>query len=175
MPGSAPVPREGRGSRGTSRTRPTSAEVLPDLPDLQLLLQVRDESGNELLDGAVWYEDALAAASPALPACASSWSPDDLYILYTGGTTGMPKGVLWRQHDIFRAAMGGRAYGSWELIADHDDLVRKIVPSTSVRVLSLPPLMHGAAQWAAFYYMTMGGTVLFPEDTRRVDPADVWR
>src|SRR5579885_3410604 len=125
MPGSAPVPREGRGSRGTSRTRPTSAEVLPDLPDLQLLLQVRDESGNELLDGAVWYEDALAAASPALPACASSWSPDDLYILYTGGTTGMPKGVLWRQHDIFCSAMGGQMPGVWDAVQSPEQLIER--------------------------------------------------
>ena len=43
-------------------------------------------------------------------------SPDDLYILYTGGTTGMPKGVLWRQHDIFMAAMGGRKVGTWEIV-----------------------------------------------------------
>jgi fatty-acyl-CoA synthase len=39
-------------------------------------------------------------------------SPDDLYILYTGGTTGMPKGVLWRQNDIYLNAMGGRVFGA---------------------------------------------------------------
>jgi fatty-acyl-CoA synthase len=60
---------------------PTLEEVLPDLPDLQLLLQIEDESGNELLPDARWYEEALAAASPELPACAPDWSPDDLYIL----------------------------------------------------------------------------------------------
>src|SRR3546814_11993107 len=74
-------------------------EVLPDLPRLQVLLQVDDGTGADLLPGAVWYEDALAAASPERPDV--EWSPDDLYILYTGGTTGMPKGVLWRQADIF--------------------------------------------------------------------------
>jgi len=152
---------------------PTLAAVLPDLPGLDVLLQVADDSGHELLPGAVDYEEALVSATDAMPPV--DLSPDDLYILYTGGTTGMPKGVLWRQHDIFRAAMGGRAYGTWQEVADYDDLLSKVLPSTDVRVLSIPPLMHGAAQWATFYYMTMGATVLFPTDTRRVDPVDVWR
>ena len=95
-----------------SQFAPTLAEVLPDLPQLTLLLQVADDSGHDLLPGAQWYEEALAAASSDLPACAAQWSPDDLYILYTGGTTGMPKGVLWRQHDIFLSVMGGAIAGT---------------------------------------------------------------
>src|SRR4051812_41376055 len=59
-----------------SQFAPTLAEVLPDLPRLSLLLQVPDDSDNDLLDGAVWYEDALASASPTLPASAAGWSPD---------------------------------------------------------------------------------------------------
>ncbi len=84
---------------------PTLAEVLPRLPELTVILQVPDESGNELLPGAVWYEDALAAASPERPAV--TWSADDLYMLYTGGTTGMPKGVMWRNGDAMRECFGG--------------------------------------------------------------------
>src|SRR4051794_10811158 len=71
---------------------PTLAEMRDELPDLRLVLQVADDSGNGLLPGALWYEDALAEASPERPDVA--WSADDLYILYTGGTTGLPKGVL---------------------------------------------------------------------------------
>jgi 3-oxocholest-4-en-26-oate---CoA ligase len=147
--------------------------VLADLRDLELLIQVADESGNELLPGAVDYEAALASSPAELPPV--NPSPDDLYILYTGGTTGMPKGVLWRQHDIFRAAMGGRTYGTWELIESSEHLVKRILPTPDVRVMSVPPLMHGAAQWASFYYMTMGATLVFPSNTRSVDPVDVWQ
>ncbi|NED61138.1 AMP-binding protein, partial [Streptomyces sp. SID10244] len=64
------------------------------------------DSGNELLDGAVDYETVISS----VPATRSTTpSPDDLFVLYTGGTTGMPKGVLWRQHDLFMAACGGRS------------------------------------------------------------------
>jgi len=151
---------------------PVLARVLPSLPKLELLLQVADESGNELLPGAVDYEAALASSSPELPPV--ELTPDDLYILYTGGTTGMPKGVLWRQHDIFRAAMGGRTYGTWELVESYEHLAARILPTGDIRVMSIPPLMHGAAQWACFYYMTMGATMVFPTNTRSIDPVDVW-
>ena len=53
-------------------------------------------------------------------------SPDDLYILYTGGTTGMPKGVLWRQHDIFMAAMGGRKVGTWEIVTSYEGITERL-------------------------------------------------
>ena len=88
---------------------PLLREVLPQLPDVTLLLQVDDGSGEALLPGAVDYERALAGASDTAPDVAPTG--DDLYILYTGGTTGMPKGVLWRQEDIFFGAMGGRLMG----------------------------------------------------------------
>ena len=104
-----------------SSLAPTLAEVLPTLespPDV--LLQVEDESGHPLLPGAAWYEEALAASSADGPPVDPS--PDDLYILYTGGTTGMPKGVLWRQHDIFMAAMGGRKVGTWEIVTSYEGL-----------------------------------------------------
>ncbi len=88
---------------------PRVAAVRAQVPTLELLLQVDDGSGEALLPGALDYEEALAAADDAMP---STPTPDDLYILYTGGTTGMPKGVLWRQADIFCAALGGRATGA---------------------------------------------------------------
>jgi acyl-CoA synthetase (AMP-forming)/AMP-acid ligase II len=89
---------------------PVLSEVRERLPGLQVLLQVDDGSGGPLLAGAVDYEEALASVPPGLPDVGHS--PDDLYVLYTGGTTGMPKGVLWRQHDIFMSAMGGACRAS---------------------------------------------------------------
>ena len=80
--------------------------MLDDLPDLKVLIQVADDSGNALLPGAVEYETHLAAASPARPGCRTR-TGDDLYILYTGGTTGMPKGVLWRNADANVECFGG--------------------------------------------------------------------
>ncbi len=156
-----------------SSLAPTLAEVLPTLdapPDV--LLQVEDEPGHGLLPGAIWYEEALAASSPA--GAPVDPSPDDLYVLYTGGTTGMPKGVLWRQHDIFMAAMGGRKVGTWEIVTSYEDLTTRLDESVPLRLMVLPPLMHGAAQWACFMLMAQGATLLFPDDTHRVDPDDVW-
>ena len=71
---------------------PVLAPLIAEMKPPPLLLQVQDSSGNDLLPGAVDYEAALESADPAGPPVTPS--PDDLYILYTGGTTGMPKGVL---------------------------------------------------------------------------------
>ena len=137
-----------------------------------MLLQVDDDSGHDLLAGAEWYEEALAKCSPDGPPVDPS--PDDLYVLYTGGTTGMPKGVLWRQHDIFVAAMGGRKVGTWEVVTSYEGLTERLAESFPLKLLVLPPLMHGAAQWACFMLMAQGATLVFPDDTSRVDPDDVW-
>jgi fatty-acyl-CoA synthase len=152
---------------------PVLEEVLPDLPFVDVLVHVDDESGNPPLAGSIGYEDALASSTPRGPDVEPS--PDDLYILYTGGTTGMPKGVLWRQHDIFLAAMGGRKVGTWEVVGSYEELARRAAANAGVRLGLLPPLMHGAAQWAAFMLMSDGATIVLPDNPRRLDPADVWR
>ena len=152
---------------------PTLAEVRHRLPRLQVLLQVRDDSGNDLLAGAEWYDDALAAQTATLPQeLVASWSPDDLYILYTGGTTGMPKGVLWRQADIFVAAMGGRRLDNQEEWASLDDIVANAA-NGGARLLPGPPFMHGAAHWMAFNAFTNSNTLVLPSVVTHLDVEDL--
>jgi acyl-CoA synthetase (AMP-forming)/AMP-acid ligase II len=152
---------------------PRVAEVLPDLPRLRTLIQIADGSGHELLPGAVDYESIVAAGPSAPPPVRPS--PDDLYVLYTGGTTGMPKGVLWRQHDIFMTAFGGRSLYGGDTVASLDDVARRAADNPGTTLLILPPLMHGAAQWAVMTALTTGQTVVFTPVTDRLDPDDALR
>jgi fatty-acyl-CoA synthase len=140
------------------------AEVLPDLPNLRVILQIPDESGNDLLPGAVWYEDALADASAEKPAV--QWNPDDLYILYTGGTTGMPKGVLWRNGDANVECFGGSRADTMEGVLAE--------ATGGLQALLAPPFMHGAGHWMSFRTWNTGGTVFVQSVPERLDPDDVW-
>ncbi|MCG5433150.1 acyl-CoA synthetase [Mycobacterium sp. MYCO198283] len=153
---------------------PRVAAVRDQLPQLEVLIQVADGSGNALLPGAVDYESIVTTPPPAggLPDA----RPDDLFILYTGGTTGMPKGVLWRQHDIFVSSMGGRPFGSEQAHESYDAIAEQARQGGgAMSLLMIPPFMHGAAQWAAFHAITMGGRLVIPDDVERLRPAEVLR
>src|SRR5271154_5631303 len=84
---------------------PRVTELLPELPDLQLVVGIEDGSGQPLAAGTVPFEEAVGSGSPERDFAARS--NDDHYVLYTGGTTGMPKGVVWRHEDVFYALGGG--------------------------------------------------------------------
>ena len=151
----------------------TLDEVRGRLPGLRVLLQVRDGSDDTLLDGAEWYEDVLAASSDRLPdELRDSWSPDDLYMLYTGGTTGLPKGVLWRQADIFVGALGGRRLDNREEWSSLEDIVANAA-NGGMRLVAGPPFMHGAAHWLAFNGFTNANTILVPGVVDHLDADDV--
>ncbi|MGE0220647.1 AMP-binding protein [Mycolicibacterium sp.] len=102
------------------------------------------------------YEAILAAGLP----CTPPWkrSGDDLYILYTGGTTGRPKGVMWPQHELFQMLEESRGRPVAER-ADPDAFVRRL-PRPGPAVIPVAPLMHGTASWFAFPVLNRGGEVV---------------
>ncbi len=148
----------------------------PVLRELRLLVQVDDGSGASLLDGAVAYESLVADHPPAAPI---ERSGDDRLLLYTGGTTGLPKGVVWRHEDLF-GALAFSGYASMGLP----------VPTTAVEVgrvaaelrasgaspvnMTAPPLMHGTALFLAMSTFVLGGTVVLLAE-HRFDPAELLR
>ena len=148
-----------------SRFTPTLAQVVAEIPTIRIIVQVPDDSHHELLPGAVWYNDALAAGS--LAPVPVSPSGDDLYILYTGGTTGMPKGVLWQNGDAVSECFGGSA--SAQTLADYANAA-----GGNLRALLAPPFMHGASHWMSFRTWLAGGTVFIQDRPERLDPADIW-
>jgi len=107
------------------------------------------------------YETAVATAPPQRPFKAP-WgrSPDDLLLLYTGGTTGMPKGVMWRQDDLFNViGAGGHALMGLPPLESLTDLPRRIGSYERPITLVCCPLMHGTGQFSAFITLNIGGAV----------------
>ncbi|WP_067816852.1 AMP-binding protein [Actinomadura kijaniata] len=145
--------------------------VVPKLERAPLLLQVADGSGADPLPGALDYEAALAGASDA----PLDVRPDagDLHILYTGGTTGLPKGVLWRIGDLMVGPLGLRRRDG-TAITDLDEAVERAVRGRH-RVLVGPPLMHGAGTWSALGGWCGGACVVFPDRVDGLDAADLLR
>jgi acyl-CoA synthetase (AMP-forming)/AMP-acid ligase II len=152
---------------------PTLAAVLPNLKRRPLLLQVSDASGNNLVEGALDYEEALAGASS--DPLHTEPSEEDLYILYTGGTTGMPKGTLWTQAAIYSAALAAFSPNSGFSSDTLEHHIEAAVAAAPNVCLPLPPFMHGAAQWMALGCLIGGNTVAIQSKVDTFDPADVWR
>jgi acyl-CoA synthetase (AMP-forming)/AMP-acid ligase II len=148
---------------------PKLAAIRDDLPRLAAFVAVDDGSGAALEPlAAVDYEEALAAASSAREF--GPRSADDLYVLYTGGTTGMPKGVLWRHEDIFFGALGGGGIGN-QITTPEEIGDRALAGAT--RCLPACPFMHGTAHWMAFSALFTGGAVVI-DPARHMGPVHIW-
>jgi acyl-CoA synthetase (AMP-forming)/AMP-acid ligase II len=125
----------------------------------RVLIDVDDGSGVAPLVGSTTFADAIVGApSGPLP----DPSADDLYLVCTGGTTGRPKGVLWRQGDAYVAAMRGTEDATPESIA------AQAVAGGQVW-FAIPPLMHAAAQWTTFSALHLAGTVVLHDDSGPFD------
>ena len=106
-------------------------------------------------------DHATIASDPTLVAAPVERRSDDLVILYTGGTTGMPKGVMWTHEDLFFSALGGGGYYSaLGPIAAPEDLPERIRTGYPLTSLSLPPLMHAAAMWYCLIGLYAGQTAV---------------
>ncbi|BBZ02669.1 acyl-CoA synthetase [Mycolicibacterium chitae] len=137
------------------------AEILPGAAEL--MISIDDGSAAPELPGAVRLDDALVAgATDATP----TGSPDDLIMVCTGGTTGRPKGVLWRQADMYVASMNG---------ADHQAVseIHDKVQHLGAPWFAVSPLMHAAGLWTAFSAVLSGQTVVLHDTSKRFDPRAV--
>jgi len=148
------------------------AKIQPSLELLKHVLVVEDRTDVPLPDGARAYEAELASASPARDFGARS--ADDVYCAYTGGTTGMPKGVLWRQEDIFFAGIGGGdPLHAGNVIERPEGLLERIY-DVGLCALPTPPFMHVSSHWLVFSMLLGAGKIVIAPGGR-FDPAMIWR
>ncbi len=151
---------------------PRIAAIRADLAKLRHVIIAKDDSeastgGLEFTD----YASAVASGSPDRDF--GPRSGDDLHVIYTGGTTGMPKGVMWRQEDIFYALCGGIDAYSNEKLAHPGVLAEKVAAGGGPLInFPIAPMMHGAGQVTTIRSLIAGDTVVL---TPRFDAEQTWR
>lgn len=152
------------------RYSPLVERVLSRTPDIKDVLVLADQSDETPSHGrGVPYEEALA--SSGTDRSFEPRSDDDVYILYTGGTTGMPKGVMWRHEDVFRTLGGGIDFRTGERVPTDVTLANRAMESEPVVSFPLAPLMHGAAQWGTLSSLFRGNKVVLID---KFEPHKVW-
>lgn len=151
---------------------PLVADAAAGFPALQHFVYIDDDSGKEAeCLAAVSIEEAMACASPEREF--AERSGDDLYIIYTGGTTGMPKGVMWRHTDLFFAGLQGGNPGG-QPITRPEELAELVEGNDSpMATLPVAPFIHGAAQWGALIGLFGGGKVVV-QPGRSMRPELIW-
>jgi len=151
---------------------PNVAALLPELPELRHVIVIDDDSREpDPVHDAVGFEEAIAAGSPERDF--PPRSGEDLYILYTGGTTGLPKGVVWPHRNVFFALGGGIDALTRERVTRPEQMVEKgRAAGGQLTFLPIAPLMHGATQWAVMGQSFVGNKIVL---VPKFDPHEVWR
>ena len=149
-------------------------QVRDRLPKVKRWYMVQDESNNALPSWAVDYESVVSKSVPDVTPVAP-YSGDDMLFLYTGGTTGMPKGVMWRQEDLLMVlGRGGNALTQVPPGDSIEELIARIKPGEKgIVTLVACPLMHGTGQFSAFISMAMGGCIVTMPN-RNFDSSKLW-
>lgn len=136
--------------------------VRPNVPHLKTVLVVDDGTDADTPADAVDYEAALAESSGERDF--GDRSNDDIFMIYTGGTTGMPKGVMWRHEDWWRVLGGGINFMTGEYVQDEWQQAKTGAAGGQMVRYPIPPLIHGGSQTAVFHGLFDGGkTVMVPE------------
>ena len=146
------------------------AAALPRAEKLRHLVRVGTPAQDAPDVAAVAFTDAEATASPerGFPAR----SGDDQFIIYTGGTTGMPKGVMWRQEDLFFSGLGGGA-PTGEPVKTPEELAERVAAGgAGITFFPTPPLMHGTSTLTAFIGFNFGQRIVIH---RKFAPEEVLR
>lgn len=151
---------------------PHIAEVKDSAPDLKTFIHVTDDSGADAAAiGSVEYEASMEGQSDARDF--EERSDDDLFLLYTGGTTGMPKGVMWPHKNLFYAALGGGGWFHPDGPITEPEQIAGRIGDFAIVGMALAPLMHGACWWYAIIQM-LGANVVVLNPHRSLDGAEVW-
>ena len=134
------------------------AAALPHAPALRHLVRVGTTAPGAAELPAVAFAEAEAAASPERGF--GQRSGDDQFIIYTGGTTGLPKGVMWRQEDLFFAGLGGGA-PTGEPVRRPEELAERVAAGgAGITFFPTPPLMHGTSTLTALIGFNFGQRVV---------------
>ena len=137
---------------------PLVQHVRNEVPTMRLLVSVDEGSDAALPAGAVDFEALLAEGKDGRGF--AERSGDDLYVIYTGGTTGMPRGVMWRQEDVFFAGLQGGNPGGSPLERPEQLAENAAAAPEGMNMLPAAPFIHGAAQWGCWIGMFTGGKVV---------------
>ncbi|MFZ2512368.1 MAG: AMP-binding protein [Gordonia sp. (in: high G+C Gram-positive bacteria)] len=143
------------------------ATLVGELPELRTVLvigavtdalqaAVDAAEGVELVDFGGWTAESTERDFPER-------TGEELYLIYTGGTTGYPKGVMWQHDDFFRKPIsGGNPYGPAR--ESYEELAREVQNFPSLAFLIAAPLMHGAASYSLFTFLALGGRLILERD-----------